>query len=64
MILNGKTYDVWNEIKYLAKNGTGMYHCTDIDDKRRINELVNAGYITVSWKTALDAVFHIDVETD
>lgn len=63
-ILNGQTYNVWNEIKSIAKNGTGIYHCTDTDDIRRINELVNAGYITVSWKIALDAVFHIAVETD
>lgn len=64
LILNGKTYAVWNEIKSIAQNRTGIYHCTDINDKRCINELINAGYITVSWKTALDAVFHIAVEKD
>ncbi len=62
--MDSRTYDVWNKIKTIANNGTGMYHCADMNDKRRINELVNAGCITVSWKTALDAVFHTSVETE
>lgn len=62
--MEGRTYEVWNKIKSIARNGTGIYHCADTDDKRRIHELINAGYITVSWKTAQDAVFHTAVETD
>lgn len=62
--MDSRTYDVWNKIKSIAQNGTGIYHCSDMDDKRRINELIHAGFITVSWKTALDAVFHTAAETD
>lgn len=62
--MDGKTYDVWNKLKSTANNGTGIYTCTDADDKRHINELINAGYITVSWKTSQDAFFHIPSETD
>ena len=62
--MDGKTYDIWKKLKSIAKNGAGVYHCADIDDKRRINELINAGYVTVSWKTSLDAVFHIGGEID
>ena len=62
--MDGRTYEVWNKIKSIARSGTGIYHCADTDDKRRINELINAGYITVSRKTAQDAVFHTAVETD
>ena len=56
--MDGKTYDVWNKLKSTANT------CTDADDKRHINELINAGYITVSWKTSRDAFFHIPSETD
>lgn len=62
--MDGKTYNVWNKIKSIAKNGTGIYHCTDTSDKRCVNELISAGYITVSWKTVLDAVFRIAGEAD
>ncbi len=62
--MDGRTYEVWNKIKSIAKNGTGTYHCEDMDDKRRINELINAGYITASWKTVLDVVFHTAVEKE
>ncbi|MDE6052193.1 MAG: hypothetical protein K2G55_00220 [Lachnospiraceae bacterium] len=59
-----KTYDLWKKIKSIARNGSGIYHCTDMDDKRRVYELIHAGYITVSWKTSLDAAFHIAAEID
>lgn len=61
--MNSATYLVWDKIKALAINGTNTYHCRDIDDVHRINELANAGYITVSWKTARDVVFCIAGET-
>ena len=48
--MDGKTYDVWNRLKSTANNGTGIYTCTDADDKRHINELINAGYITGGGK--------------
>lgn len=62
--MDAKTYDTWNKIKSIARNGCGTYHCADTNDKRCINELINAGYITVSWKTTLDAVFYIAGETE
>lgn len=61
--MNSATYLIWDKIKALAIDGTNIYHCHDIDDVRRINKLANAGYITVSWKTAQDAVFYIAGET-
>ncbi len=57
--MNSAAYLVWDKIKSLAADGTNIYHCSNIDDVCRINELVNAGYITVLWKTAQDAVFCI-----
>lgn len=62
--MNSTTYHVWDNIKSLAENGTGIYHCSDARDIKCINELVNAGYITVSWKTTSDAVFYITGETE
>lgn len=61
--MNSTTYHVWDKIKSLAKNGSDNYHCSNVNEIRCINELVNAGYITVSWKTSLDAVFCITGET-
>ena len=61
--MNSATYLVWEKIKSLTADGENTYHCRNIDDVRRINELINAGYITVSWKTTLDAVFCIAGET-
>lgn len=61
--MDAKTYVIWNKIKSIARNGSGTYHCADLNDKRRINDLINAGYITVSWKTTLDAAFCIAGET-
>ena len=61
--MNSATYLVWDKIKTLAIDGTNTYHCRGIDDVRRINELANAGYITVSWKTTRDVVFYIAGET-
>lgn len=60
--MNSATYLVWNKIKSLAADGKNTYHCSDTEDIRRINELINAGYITVSWRTSLDAVFYINGE--
>lgn len=57
-------YRLWNKLKTISKSGTGTYHCSDKEDIKHINTLINAGYITVSWKTALDAVFHIVSETE
>ena len=62
--MNGATYRVWDKIKAIAVNGAGIYHCSDIEDIRRINELVNAGYITVSWNTSTDVAFCIAGETE
>lgn len=62
--MNAKVYDVWKKMKSIAKNGTGIYHCADTADKHCVYELMNAGFITVSWETSLDAVFHIIGETD
>lgn len=52
-------YDTWNKIKRLSKTGISTYHCSSVDEVRCINELVNAGYITVLWKTSRDVVFCI-----
>lgn len=57
--MDGAAYNTWNKLKILSKNGNNTYHCSDINEVRYINELVNAGYITVSWKTTLDVVFCI-----
>lgn len=62
--MDGAVYNTWNKLKSFSKSGINIYHCSNINEVRYINELVNAGYITVSWKTALDAVFYIGVETD
>lgn len=62
--MDGKTYNIWNKMKSIAPNGSGVYHCADTDEKRCVYELANAGFITVLWKTALDAVFHIAGETN
>lgn len=60
--MDSATYSVWNKLKALSANNINTYYCGDLDDVRRINELVNAGYITVSWKTARDVVFYIAEE--
>ncbi len=57
--MDGVVYSTWNKLKFFSKNGTNAYHCSDTNEVRYINELVNAGYITVTWKTALDVVFCI-----
>ena len=57
--MNAATYNTWDKVKHLAKAGNSTYHCSSVDEVRCINELVNAGYITVSWKTSQDAVFCI-----
>ncbi len=61
--MDSTTYHVWDKIKSLVTNGENIYHCTNNDDVRRINELANAGYITVSWKTDQDVAFCIAGET-
>lgn len=57
--MDAAVYNTWDKIKRLAKTGDSTYHCLSIDEVRHINALVNAGYITVSWKTSQDAVFYI-----
>lgn len=57
--MNAATYNTWNKIKHLSKMGVSTYHCSSVDEVRCINALVNAGYITVSWKTSQDVVFCI-----
>lgn len=57
--MNSTTYCMWSKIKSLAQNEVNTYHCADLKEVRCINELANAGYITVSWKTSRDAVFYI-----
>lgn len=61
--MDAAVYDMWNRIKSLSQKGIDSYHCSNADDVKHINTLANAGYITVSWKTALDAVFCIAGET-
>lgn len=62
ILMNAATYNTWDKIKRLAKTGVSTYHCSSVDEVRCINELVNAGYITVSWKTSQDAAFCIAEE--
>lgn len=57
--MNAATYNTWDKVKHLAKAGNFTYRCSSVDEVKCINELVNAGYITVSWKTSRDAVFYI-----
>ncbi len=61
--MDGAVYNTWNRLKSFSQNGTNIYHCSGTNEVRYINALVNAGYITVTWKTALDAVFYIVGET-
>lgn len=57
--MDSATYNTWQKIKSLSNKGISIYHCSNINEVRRVNELANAGYITVSWKTTLDVVFYI-----
>jgi len=57
--MNAAAYNIWNKIKHLAQTGIFTYHGSSAGEIRCINELVNAGYITVSWKTSQDVVFCI-----